>query len=1098
MQSSIQQRTDQPYKGFEPFAREDAQLFFGREKEIERIVNYLKSSRITVLSGTSGIGKSSLLQAGVYSSLHRESLNNIKRYGVPKFAVVVFDDWQGDTLKKLIDQIQNEIEELSKKKFSPWTSTRDLCEVSRQCIHSLGKDRKEGTLFIILDQFEEYFRYHPQPEEGKGSFEVQFPKVVNKLGLGVNFLISIREDMIAKLARFRGAIPKILQNWLRLEPLDKDSACDAILNPIYKVYNYQHQEARISVEPALVERILTEINSDTKFKNGYENGDSKTRDLFRSTTFQPSYLQVLMQVLWEEETTKNSRKLNLQTLQEMGGAKAVLASYFENKLEQLAQNSDLRFKEIVAMFIGFLVTPGGTKISYPLEDLATKADIEESQLRSVLTALSQQHLINLVCDRDKLCYEISYDILIPVILEWHDTYWKKRNEAKLIAEKELSLAGPQALQDFLNTSQLGALQSLVQAGEDCKQYIDRGLLSKKYSTVSMEIVLQQILDNIQETSQLESHKGAVCNVTFDPEGRFLVSSSEDGTACLWDLSDNSSMICEGHRNWIWGLTFSPDGMLFATASDDKTVRLWDLQGHEQFHFPDLPSAVKSVDFSRDGHFLAAGCIGGTVHLWNLEGDRLSEFTAHLAPVLCVRFSPDSNSLVTGSADGTICWWNLDGEKQKEWKGHRKAVWCVSFSPEGNYLASCSADKTIKLWDSTTGSELKTLSGHKSWVLSVCFSSDGQFLASGSEDCTARVWDVERGIEVTEFVHAGPVNRVSFSPNGDRLATASADRKVHLWAWPDNRKFFFKQQEEVCFGVSFNPDGQSLATGASDGTVCLWDCMGNLLQDFKAHKSWVKQVAFDLDGKRLATGSADGTIGLWDLKGNELARFGEHRAPFWSVSFSPNGQYLASGSGDGVIVLWNLQSDVAKSFLGRLGAIWSIGFSPDGQLLASGSEDGTVRLWDLQGKELVKFHRPHGPILSVSFHPDPGKQLLVSSSSEGTICLWDLQTGQLLAEFQAHQVPIWSVSFSPGGQYFASGSTDRTACLWDLEACLRDLKDKKVAVFRGHKGPVRSLSFSSDGQFLATASSDGTARLWRAQLEDFEHLLARGHKWLSAS
>ena len=1098
MQSSIQQWVNQPYKGFEPFAREDAQLFFGREKEIGRIVNYLKSSRLTVLSGTSGVGKSSLLQAGVYSSLHSESLNNIKRYGIPKFAVVVFNDWQGDTLKKLIVRIRQEIEAFNNRETYQTSLSRDLCEVSQNCIRSLSKKGREGTLFIILDQFEEYFRHHPQPNEGEGSFEVQFPKAVKKLGLGVNFLISIREDMIAKLARFRGAIPKILQNWIRLEPLDKDSACDAILNPIYKGYNYQHRKARVSIEPALVERILTEINSVGKLIDGYGNGDSKTREISKFSTFQPSYLQILMQSLWEEEIKNHSRKLHLKTLQEMGGAKAILANYFEDKLEQLAQNSELRFKDIVAKFIGYLVTPGGTKISYPLEDLASKASIEESKLQSVLTALAGQHLINLVCDRGKLCHEISYDILIPVILEWHDTYWKKRNYAKLKAEKELSLAGPQALQDFLDTSQLGALQTLVQAGEDYKQYINQDVLPKDFSTASMEIVLRQILDNIQEISQLESHKGAVCNVTFDPEGNFLVSSSEDGTARLWNLRDKSSITCSGHRNWIWGLSFSPDGMLFATASDDRTVRLWDLQGNERFHFPNLPSEVKTVDFSPDGHFLAAGCSGGTVHLWNSEGDTILEFTAHAASVLCVKFSSESESFVTGSEDGTICFWNLDGEKQKAWQAHRKAVWNVSFSPEGKYLASCSADKTIKLWDSATGSELKTLSGHQSWVLSVCFNSDGQFLASGSEDCTARLWDVERGIEVKEFVHAGPVNGVSFNPTGDLLATASADRKVHLWAWKDNHTFFLKQQEEVCFGVSFSPDGQSLATGASDGTVCLWDCTGNLLQDFKAHKSWVRQVAFDLDGKRLATASADGTIGLWDLKGNELARFGKHLAPIWSVSFSPDGQYLASGSGDGVIVLWNLKSDVAKSFLGRLGAIWSISFSPDGQLLASGSEDGTVRLWDFQGKELGKFQRPHGPILSVSFHPEPGKQLLVSGSSEGKICLWDLQTGQLLAEFQAHQVPIWSVCFSPDGQYFASGSTDRTACLWDLKACLRGLKDKKVAVFRGHKGPVRSIGFSSDGQFLATASSDGTARLWRAQLEDFEHLLARGQKWLSAS
>ena len=94
MQALTQQPINQPYKGLEPFDESDAPIFFGREKDRDRIVNYLRSSRLTVLYGTSGVGKSSVLRAGVTYYLRQAAQQNLKRYGVPKFAVVVLKDWR--------------------------------------------------------------------------------------------------------------------------------------------------------------------------------------------------------------------------------------------------------------------------------------------------------------------------------------------------------------------------------------------------------------------------------------------------------------------------------------------------------------------------------------------------------------------------------------------------------------------------------------------------------------------------------------------------------------------------------------------------------------------------------------------------------------------------------------------------------------------------------------------------------------------------------------------------------------------------------------------------------------------------------------------
>src|SRR6266496_4224552 len=84
------------------------------------------------------------------------------------------------------------------------------------CTQRLGRD-----LVVILDQFEEYFVYHPR-DDGDATFAAEFPRAVNQAELAVSFLVSIREDALARLDRFKGQIPSLFGNYLRLDRLDRE------------------------------------------------------------------------------------------------------------------------------------------------------------------------------------------------------------------------------------------------------------------------------------------------------------------------------------------------------------------------------------------------------------------------------------------------------------------------------------------------------------------------------------------------------------------------------------------------------------------------------------------------------------------------------------------------------------------------------------------------------------------------------------------------------------------------------------------------------------------------------------------------------------
>src|SRR5687768_14541256 len=98
-----------PYVGLVPFSETDAEFFFGREKEISIIAGNLQACRLTLLYGPSGVGKSSVLRAGVLSTLRAIAQRDLESRGAPDFAVVYFSTWTSDPIPKLSSAIREAV-----------------------------------------------------------------------------------------------------------------------------------------------------------------------------------------------------------------------------------------------------------------------------------------------------------------------------------------------------------------------------------------------------------------------------------------------------------------------------------------------------------------------------------------------------------------------------------------------------------------------------------------------------------------------------------------------------------------------------------------------------------------------------------------------------------------------------------------------------------------------------------------------------------------------------------------------------------------------------------------------------------------------------
>ncbi len=202
-----------PYQGLVPYSEADADWFFGRDTSSAVIADNLRAYRLSVLYGASGVGKSSVLHAGVVRRLAAHAKEDGHQPGV-----VTFQSWSGDDpLGALSQAIRGAVfgEQTESHNGPPDRDFQDLLARSAEQVHA--------PLLVILDQFEEYFLYHGT-ENGPRAFDEQLALAVRRRDTPANFLLSIREDALAKLDRFEGYVPGLLDNLIRIEHLDRHAA----------------------------------------------------------------------------------------------------------------------------------------------------------------------------------------------------------------------------------------------------------------------------------------------------------------------------------------------------------------------------------------------------------------------------------------------------------------------------------------------------------------------------------------------------------------------------------------------------------------------------------------------------------------------------------------------------------------------------------------------------------------------------------------------------------------------------------------------------------------------------------------------------------
>jgi WD40 repeat protein len=1054
-----------PYKGLASFedSELDALLFFGRDREIAAVAANVLANRLTVLYGPSGVGKSSLLGAGVARRLRELS-------GAP---VVVHDAWAEDPAARLIASVYDECGELG--------ATAGLVDTVAAAA------QQSGELHLLLDNFEEYILYHGL----EGPLSTTLPELLRRPGLRVNVLLALRDDALAELDEFAGRIPELFSNLLRLDRLDREAGKAAILCPLARYSELAAQT--FTAEDALVEAVLDEASTDS----GVE----------------APYLQLVLERLWEREREAGSHELRLATFRAIGGARAVVREHVRGALDRLP----LAEQEAAARVVRQLVTPSGRKVSHEPSDLAEYADVEDAELRRLLERLGRERIVRGVNGMQgaPIRYEIFHDVLGPPILAWQAEHRLRREQIRARRQHRRLLAIIGASLVALAVVAAVAVYALVQRSDARTQarHAHGGALAghaladiPTNPQVSVQLALQaaqlspgrQIADVLRSSlaamreTRVLRLGGDIVFAAYAPRGDRLLVASSDGHVGLYDRSGRLIQALP-RQHQLTEAAWSPDGRLFATGAFDGSVVVWRVGSRTPLHEIDTTAPVTALSFDRTTLLLASGT---HVRLFALARGRATNVRFR-SGVLAAVLDPTGHVYAVATRSGKSTTAAILSAQTGRVVRHlpEKGIRSFAFSSDGKLLASGSYDRTARIWAARTG-KLRHVLDHTGYVLAERFSSDGRSLVTSSQDGAAYLWDVATGQRQLLLVGGpgavGAVNAAAFSPDGSEVATASADRLGTIYYSRNGRVIAsLAGHHDAVTSIEFDPSGRTIVTGSSDGTARLWAALpeGTLIPVDERKPPLPVQAVWA--GTRLV--SVAGREARLLTRSGRLVRSLELPAPIAAVATKSSRVALLDKRGD-IATSWNGKG------LRTLGHATALAFAGDGTLLI-GSADGSVRGY---GRSRAIAH-VDGSVLglstgggrflvrlrdSLSVYTDAGTPVstiqvaaqhavlspggLGVATTTGKVAeLWDASTGRHLHTLTGHSSLVTDAEFSPSGLELVTVSDDHTGRIWSV----RSGHLRRVLV--GHSLPVHFGSYSPDGHWIVTASQF-TAGLWNAR------------------
>jgi WD40 repeat protein len=861
-----------PYNGLEAFDRSRRRYFFGRSTDERIILTNVCTSRLTVLYGASGVGKTSILQASIYPELL------LRANSLP----VLYREWQRQDFE----------ESLRLACVAAFVRAGGVAAelVNRTHLDDVVDAMCKGTersVHIILDQFDEYLSYTESRNERLDS---DLSRIINRLNLNATVLISIREESLGKLDRFHHRIRNVLANTLRLGPLDGTGAREAIERPL-DVYNegVSSDTDRVSIEPALVERLLTD--AATSRQTLYDDAGSPVSGGAPAQAIDPTVLQLTLSRLWDHSRTLGHPMIALADYDQLGGVSRIAGSYVKEVVAALSRSE--RF--LVAKALRYLVAPSGTKFACSAADLADqigatteasiatldKLTIGSGRLLRRPDAAAPPRRMSPNAGRvpdETATYELLHDALGPQAATWsrdelqaHRRY-RRAATIGIIGACVVALmscggygyrrwsiwrrTAAEAITDF--TNQVEAADHKAKVRELISRTSEDSFVLARYALEANGTLLPGDVAEAQDVTQMLNRAAQAVrpHETFRFPARItglaggwnqgLLAITVEGTGLYtWRTSQVRPTLCAGSVAFggpVVHVSISDTGARIGVLFRQGLAAVYPLDqtnqcGHASWSSVSAGSAAKGAMVSAlsvvDGpSIIAAGYSDGRVVVWSDRASAQAVADPNGDPVTGVSIAKSARMIVIASASGIVkvCA-DRDGAYHCTQLDKPYSSPIIQIS-EGAGVIAVSSGRHVDIWQQKDTNGTNEVEFHLTYSQSLTTTSTGlamaptgaRLLLSGNDGKVRLLRGLDASEILTIAAHSAPISQ-SAPVGSEWIASAANDQEVKIWKLPS-----YVHNAEL---TSLWEDREVLTT--SHGSVCRWRLDTGSLIECNHHK-----------------------------------------------------------------------------------------------------------------------------------------------------------------------------------------------------------------------------------------------------------------------
>ncbi len=624
-----------PYLGLQTFDEADARLFFGREADVQRLVEKLKAARFLAVIGASGSGKSSLVRAGLVPALRRNALP-----GSDQWMIHVFRPGARPLAELALhlvqlrgeDQRPGALTEMEQELRRDERAMHNAVRLKLASLQLKSEEEVRRRVLLVIDQFEEVFTLCHDDDERKRFLDNLLYASAALDGRSI-VVLTMRADFYYKCAAYGGLSARMAAHQYLVGPMVEENLRQAVEEPARLV--------GLKIEPELIAEVLAEVSN------------------------QPGTLPLLEYALLEVWKRRREGRLTLKAYRESGGVKEALAQRAEAVFTAFSPNQ----QEIVQRVMLRLTQPGegtdDTRRRARMSEMLTRPD-EREIVAEVINTLANERLLTTSADehaQDQIV-DVSHETLIrgwPRLRNWVEEdraglrtllklndaaqewqrenrdegllyrgarlavalEWRARNEGRLSELEREFLVASESLKvreeeerEATRRRELEAAQKLAEtekqraatAQELAKKENQRAESEKRSSTrlryflagLASLLVASAILSLIAYTQKkqavAESEKNQRLLYAADMKAAFQASERGDveevrrlleahlpsaGTDLrrfewfwLWRVYHNEKAELKGHAAFVDSVAFSPDGKTLASSGWDNAVKLW--------------------------------------------------------------------------------------------------------------------------------------------------------------------------------------------------------------------------------------------------------------------------------------------------------------------------------------------------------------------------------------------------------------------------------------------------------------------------------------------------------------------------------------------